>query len=786
MLNSVQTRFVIIMIGATVLFAVPLFVAFSIISAHSVELQTAARRQQVIEANANALAKPLWDFDSDSVARISAAISQASEIRQIVVADMAGTVLTPVSPAERSHADQGVRLETEITYRSSDGTKDVGTLTLWFTEVSPAPFYRREGAWTGFLFLASILAMVVSAIVGNHQMTVKPLRQLAHTIQRTRQLGSRHRVGLRSKTEIGELARTFDEMQERLAREEEELTQAHKQAVNLYNRTPAMLFSMDRQGSFSAVSDYWLSATGYERSVVIGRPFTDLIASEDVEAFRLARAGLSTSGYNDVIVRFHCASGHLIVVLVRETGAVQIGDDASTSLCVMTDITALKEAEQNLHLQAVTDRLTSLLNRHGFEAELASRIAAADADKGEVGCLYLDLDRFKPINDALGHGIGDEVLMIVAARLNETIGAKDTAARLGGDEFSVLVSGLDVGERLRYMKATIEQALQQPIVIGLEQMSVGASIGSAIYPAEARSAADLIRVSDAAMYRVKHSTPSHGGRSASSAATADEQLLADCLANDWFEPFFQPIVNLSTGVPVGFEALMRVRHPRDGVLLPTRVIEAAERAGVIGSVDDIVMRQSIAGLARLHADGRFGEAYLTVNASSLSLNPLFLANVLETAAHHGVDPQHLVLEITETHSLLELKSGGEAVKAFRAKGGRVALDDFGKGYSSLAYLCQEMVDIIKVDKSFISNLTSISTERCERSRSLLTHISALARQMNYMVIAEGIETHVQSRLVMCAGISTGQGFLFSKAYPLDLWLSEGKKLAFPQKGFNHA
>lgn len=786
MVNSLQARFVIIMFAATILFAVPLFVAFSIISARSLELHTTARRQQVMEANANALAKPLWDFDNEGVARISAAIGQASEIRGVAVSSLAGAIVASSPSLDKPQPSQGIRLDTKIIYKSSDGDKDVGTLTLWFSEVSPTIFYKREVAWTGILFMASILVLVVSAIVANHHMTVKPLRQLAQAIQCTKQLGSRHHVGLRSKTEIGELARTFDEMQERLAYEEAELTLAHSQAVNLYNRTPAMLFSLDSQGRVSAVSDHWLGSTGYERSQVIGMPFADLLIPEDSETFRLARAGLNASACNDIIVRFRCAGGHFIVVLVRETGAVQIGVDASTSLCVMTDITALKEAERKIHLQAVTDQLTNLLNRHGFEEELNRRNLEADAAGTEVGCLYLDLDRFKPINDDLGHHVGDQVLTVVAGRLKNTLDVGDVAARLGGDEFSILVSGTGVGARLGQMKASVEQALRQPIAIGFHHLSVGASIGSAVYPTEARSASDLIKVSDAAMYRVKHSTPRHHGRRSNVAANVDEQFVTDCLDNNWFDAFFQSIVNLSTGKLVGFEALMRVRHPRDGVLLPTRVIEVAERMGLVSSIDELVMRRSIAGLAQLHADKRFGKVYLTINASPHTINMAYLATVLETAAQHGIQPEHLVLEITENSSLLGLPAGREAIKAFRAKGGRVAIDDFGTGYSSFAYLCEDLFDIIKIDKSLTSVLTSDLLEKRGRAQTVLANIGSLARQMNYEIIAEGIECETQSRLARCAGISLGQGFLFSKAKPLDEWLPEMKYPAFNQGALNHA
>ena len=770
-MNSLQTRFIVIMIGATILFAIPLFIAFSVVSAHSLEMNTTVKQQQVIEANANALAKPLWDFDSESVARISTAISQSSEIRRVAVANMSGTVLTSSPSDIRPQEDQGVRFDANITYRSSDGDKDVGRLTLWFQRASGMPFYKRDGAWTGFLFVASILTLVLSAIIGNHHMTVRPLRQLASTIQRTKQLGSRHRVGLRSKTEIGELARTFDEMQERLAREEADLKLAHEQAINLYNSTPAMLFSLDMSGSVSAVSDYWLSATGYDRSRVIGRPFADFVVLENDGASRTARTGSANFYHDDVIVLFRCANGKLIFVMVREAGAVDIGAEASASLCVMTDVTALKEAERKVHLQAVTDRLTNLLNRHGFEAELVSRITKADLSEEKVGCIYLDLNGFKLINDTFGHGIGDQVLTEVASRLKDATEDIDAVARLGGDEFAILVSGQQVAERLEKIKNDVEHTIQQPILIASNRLSIGASIGSSIYPEEAHTSSDLIRMSDAAMYRVKHFVANQIGRRSDVRVNSDQQLLIDCLTNGWFEPFFQPIVNLNSGKPVGFEALMRVRHPRDGLLMPSRIIQAAEKTGVIGRVDAMVMRRSIAGLARLHADKRYDDVYLTINASSLSMNSSLIANIIESAAHYGVDLNHLVLEITETHSLLDVSEGGKAIEAFRARGGRVAVDDFGTGYSSYNFLSEEAVDIVKIDRSFISGLTCDDPGKRERAQKVLSSISLLARTLKYDIIAEGIESRTQNHFVTLAGISAGQGFLFSKPKSLEHWLS---------------
>ncbi|WP_411032917.1 EAL domain-containing protein [Shinella sp. BYT-45] len=784
--HSVESRFIAIVIGALLVFVAPLFVLFLILSSDRVARERLQNTEVLLKANVQALGKPLWDFDKESIDQIAGALQADSGISFVRVRDTAD-VIDVRKPAVAPDPDEARSIvKADILHKASDGIKKVGTAEIWLTKEGIFSRFTKDEMTIFAIFVFAVATLFTAAIIGNRITIIRPLMRLTAAIEATRRLGSRHHVDWTSNDEMGALAHNFNEMQSKLEREEKELKLAHARATDIYNLTPAMLFSIDSRNCITAVSDYWLTATGYRREQVIGQEFTDFVVEEWRETYRKRHAtNRLDGGICEVTVRFRCADDSVIDVLILETGVEASSSRQALSLSVMTDVTDLKEAENRNHRQAITDHLTGLLNRQGFESVLDDLIGEADALGQQLACLFVDLDRFKWINDNLGHAAGDDVLCQVAARLRRQLRAGDMIARLGGDEFAILLSApnarqlaLDVSERL-------VASLKAPLAVNGAELNVSASIGVAIYPDHAATAACLLQKSDMAMYARKR-----GGKNGvqlfdnnmldiARKRLETEQFIDQGLRDDWFTAHLQPIVGLCDGRVAGFEALMRLRHPERGLLPPAEIIGIAEENGSIGRIGDCILSKSVASLAVISKLDGLADTYLAVNFSPLQFEPALPSRLAALLLEHGILPSRIVVEITEAVLMLDNPVVREVLDALSDLGCRIALDDFGTGYSSLSYLNRFPVDIVKVDQSFTRSLSSDQPDVRRKSRMLVEGIRTISHQMGCAVVAEGIETTEQWDILQAMNIEFGQGYLLSKPLPLDALLEKLDEFAMP-------
>lgn len=764
--HSVENRFVAIILAVLVLVVAPLFVLFFELSEERSLKDAAERSQIMIEANSRALGKPLWDMDAESVEQIVKAMAAWRTVAQIEVRDAARQIHVRIP--DRIDRRNTYHLASFIEYRTVEGSKRLGTLEMYFEKRSLFDGqYHDEWAILA-IFVIAVLIAVATAIVGNRQLVIKPLSRLTAAIEATRRLGSRHKVDWVSNDEMGVLAANFNEMQDRLAAEENEIRLAHQRTTDIYNRTPAMLYSVDAGDHLSAVSDYWLLATGYERSSVVGRPFADFVADADRPVYAARRAA---SG--GVTLKFRHADGRMLDMLIMEAMVGEAGGATALSLSVMTDVTDLKEAEHRNHLQAITDHLTGLLNRQGFENALEEKIRIADQENAPLACLFVDLDRFKWINDTLGHAVGDKLLQQVVSRMRAQLRPADTIARLGGDEFAILLAAAAAEKTGVEVSNRIGKVLDAPFDIGGAIVNISASIGIALYPEHAASGAELLQKSDLAMYARKRNGK-NGARlfdpalaNAAKNRAKMEAYVEAGLKEDWFEAYLQPILDLTTGRITGLEALMRLVHPEHGIVPPSGIIQNAEETGAIVRVGDRIFEKAVAQLARLLAFEEFKDVYVSVNISPLQFEPGLLDKMTLTLMRHGVSPRNVVVEITEAVLMHHNPLIQQMLEGFGEAGYRLALDDFGTGYSSLSYLHRFPVDIIKIDQSFIRSLTEDGELACKKSRMLVEGINTIAHQMNCLVVAEGVEKIEQRDLLAGMGVDAGQGYLFSRPEPID-------------------
>lgn len=757
------------------IFVAPLIVLFLTLSSERVARENLQNTQVLMEAGAQALGKPLWDFDTDGIEQIAKSLIADANVMSVRVKDSSNSISVqlPAGPVDSSLPHTA--LATEIFYNSRDGQKSVGTVEIWVSAPGLLSRFSKDELSVFAILVVAVGIVFASAIIGNRITVIRPLMRLTAAIEATRRLGSRHHVDWTSDDEMGTLAHNFNEMQSNLEREESELKLAHGRATDIYNLTPSMLFSLDPANSITAVSDYWLMATGYARSDVIGRIFTDFVDEHWHETYRARRGNVNATHANicEVTVPFIKANGETMTVLILEMKSATSDERGGLSLSVMTDVTELKQAESRNHAQAITDHLTGLLNRQGFEAALDDAIRNADENAMQLACIFIDLDRFKWINDNFGHAAGDEVLRQVVARIRTTLRPDDTMSRLGGDEFAILVNAEEVEALASEIGDRICASLSLPILIEGAELSVSASIGIALYPVHAANAAELLLKSDMAMYARKRD--GKNGMLVFDTSMLDtarerhemEQNIESGLKEDWFEAYLQPIVSLGDGRIAGFEALMRLNHPEKGVLSPAKIIGIAEETGTIARIGERVLEKAIGHLARLTQLEGAETTYLAVNFSPLQFEETLPHKLAALLLKHHISPARIVIEITEAVLMLDNPDVHAVLKQLSEFGCRIALDDFGTGYSSLSYLNRFPVDIVKVDQSFTRSLTTGTADIRRKSRMLIKGIRTISHQMGCTVVAEGIETKEQWELLRKLGLDYGQGYLFSRPMPIE-------------------
>lgn len=447
---------------------------------------------------------------------------------------------------------------------------------------------------------------------------------------------------------------------------------------------------------------------------------------------------------------------------------------ASINAALREQIAERERAERRLRHAALHDALTGLPNRSLLLDRMAQVLLNYQRDSSaSFAVLFLDLDRFKVVNDSVGHLVGDELLKVAGGRIRAQLPTGAMIARLGGDEFAVLLESERATETAPALAARIIQALDVPLRIAGRDIYSSASIGIAFTQPHYRTAEELLRDADAALYRAKAN-----GRHRYEIFDEDlrrqvlwqvelEANLRRALPRREFEPIFQPIFDLHDGQVRGFEALMRWRHPQQGLLEPAHFLQQAEESGLSEAMDWLVFESAFAQAETLLGS----HAYLGINVGARHLRtPTFVDTLLRRLDAVGLNPAQLRIEITETVLLEDPKQSRALMERLRNYGVTIALDDFGTGYSSLSYLHQFPLQAIKIDRSFISPL---DTPNSGNSATVLRAIHALGAELGLEVIAEGIETHAQLEQIKALGQVYGQGFLLARPASLHALLAAG-------------
>ena len=545
-------------------------------------------------------------------------------------------------------------------------------------------------------------------------------------------------------------------------RDETEAYEAEESFKLVFEDNPVPMWLFDPETlKFLAVNDAAVIHYGYDRASFLKLTLLDIVPQRDRDAIEQAiRNRPGADGGPSHLWQHFKADGTEIDVLTywRHT----MFCDRPAQLVAIMDVTAKRQAEARIAHMAHHDALTSLPNRVLFHERLDEALLRVRRDRDKFAVLYLDLDQFKSVNDTLGHPAGDKLLMAVAERLRTCLRGSDMVARFGGDEFAVLQMGLAGPPEAGILAERIVTLLSEPYDIEGQQAVIGTSVGIALAPADGETSDQLLRNADMALYQAKEDGRCtfcffQPGMGASLRAHHTLELdLRKALGASEFEVYYQPLVTLETGVICGFEALLRWHHPLRGMVAPAEFIPLAEEIGLIVPIGEWVLRQACA-----EAAGWPDDLKVAVNLSPVQFKKGNLPQmVFATLASTGLPAARLELEITESIFLAESKANLATLRRLRALGVSISMDDFGTGYSGLSYLRAFPFDKIKIDRSFISELSESAD-----CMAIIKAITNLGSNLGIPTLAEGVETETQLAWLREAGCTEMQGYLFSRPVP---------------------
>jgi diguanylate cyclase (GGDEF)-like protein/PAS domain S-box-containing protein len=563
--------------------------------------------------------------------------------------------------------------------------------------------------------------------------------------------------------------------------QESELRVSEERYRSLVENSPAVVTRFDRTGRMVYMSPSFDSIGPFRVGEVIGQTSEVLAQGDDYRKWQTAlRRVFDTGQRHDTEWEIEVGDGHMMWFQSRAVPEFDEHGQVEYVLVMNTDITALKRSEAELAHQAMHDPLTGLANRALFLDHLRSELARGERRSEALAVLFMDLDRFKVVNDSLGHSAGDELLVEMAKRLESVLRGGDTVARLGGDEFVMLLPDVQGSDEAVVIAERVLAGVRAPIVVGGDELFSTASIGIAVWTVVGgnegvATAEGLLRDADTAMYRAK-------ARGRDRYEIFDEELRTQATARFHLETYlrravelgelevhYQPEIEVATGQLAGAEALVRWRHPVDGLLEAKTFIDLAEESGLILDVGSWVLKEAC------RQAGEWKRAGLSLGTLRVNLSPRQIAHpdlldtVVEALELGGLDSRSLCLEITETALMADAAASLSVLSALRSLGVELAIDDFGTGYSSLSYLKRFPVSVVKIDRSFVDGLGNDPDDT-----AIAGAIVSLGRSLGLQIVAEGVETRRHLDELRRLGCDRAQGYLFAPALAPDTFWAVGE------------
>ena len=726
---------------------------------------------------------------SEIVTDYAGAISSSGEIQTVDDhrPDLVTGYPTEVLAATSDIDNQGILEEsgqsaenTPPIWQTQEPSESRGRILILMDETSVLMDANTNAMRMAFGFTFGIILTMLLTYMMTTQLVLSPLHEISHTISRRQYSDLGARAKAFGKGELSKVAQALNGLLVTLEDNEKNL----RQLTQAVEQSPSSVVITDTDGMIQYVNKQFCLNTGYLPSDLIGKkPSVVQSGSTTKETYQELWQLISSGAQWHGELHNRTKTGEFIWESVVISPIFDEKGHIIQYLGLKEDITQKKEYEERLVHQANYDELTDLPNRILAQDRLKQAMAASHraGKESRVALLLLDLDDFKKINDTMGHDVGDQLLQEVSRRFQGIIRETDTVARFGGDEFIVIMTDVHEPIDVEYMAEKLLKQLNASFNLGGMNFFINATIGISLYPDDAQTVQGMLQDADAALNRCKQE--SRGYFSFFTSKMNDdavenlklEQALQGALANNELEVHYQPVIDCKSGRIVGAEALLRWNHPEMGSISPVKFIPLAERTNLIQRIGNWVLRESCKTAARWvnETDENFR---IAVNLSSKQFGGDRLLHEVKAALHEsGLSPKNLELEFTESVLMLEDDNTMAIINELHDMGIRFAIDDFGTGYSSISYLRQYPFDTLKIDRSFVTDVTINTSDAC-----LVNSIVAMAESLQLEVLAEGIEAVSQFDYLSSAGTSRCQGWLFSKAIPereftyqLKNWISTG-------------
>lgn len=760
-LNSLKLKLLAILApGATL--ALILAFTYTIIKAEEQFEADLEAKTSNLKNFADIIAEPLWNFNTLRVEKILDTMMLDADLQKIEVTDEGHNLIlkreSTFIPGTKTRA-----IELPIVYSNAHITQEAGLLRINLGEARLIA-EKKEFIFTAINALLLIyLVLMVSIWITFTRILDKPIKQLMSAINSYRSAQVFSQVDHSSNDELGQISKAFNQMQESLEAHHSQLRKSKEHLQNLYHSTPSLLFSFDSNGIIQDASNYFLEQMSFDRADIIGLNFCNLLAtSENRSDFSRVLSQLwSDIELNEIPLQIVNGKEKTLDVMMDATLSANLSYPGA--LAVITDITSLNKAHRELEHHATTDYLSGIANRYSFQQYLEQLIEQRQKNQHTFALMFIDLDHFKSVNDIFGHNTGDELICMASSRINSVLRPQDKIARLGGDEFAVIIHDVSTSNEVEPIAERLISSIKDSFYLQQSDIYISASVGIALFPTDSSDPTELLKYADLAMYRAKDE-----GRSRFAFYNAKqnkevverlhiERLLRNAITNNALELHYQPIISLHSNRVEGMEMLLRLKD-NTRIISPNQFIPIAEETGIIIEIGEWCIKQGLKQLAQWHRQ-LDSDLYLSINVSTRQFQSKNFIQVIQDSIKHNAIPSNKVLiEITESLLLLDNQHNLNIFNQLKSIGCNIAIDDFGTGYSSLSYLMKFPIDTLKIDRSFIKMLSNNAPE-C----SLIKAIVQMAEGMHLKVIAEGVESVVQSEILkelspkICA-----QGFLYSK------------------------
>ncbi|MGK0247829.1 MAG: diguanylate cyclase (GGDEF)-like protein/PAS domain S-box-containing protein [Oleispira sp.] len=622
---------------------------------------------------------------------------------------------------------------------------------------------------TGILFSAIFITLLLATRL--QRIVTSPLRLLADTISNIIQ---RNDFSIRAKKlhndELGQLSDIFNELLSKIESEHNSLKGSEEKFRKLTSLSPVGIFQINPAGEIIYVNQRWREINNIKHQEPDLQSWFASLHPEDAPTLKKLWHRLVTE-HEDMAceVRLVAKNGRISWAYIQATSLHSKEGKLLGFLGSVSDISELKKAQIQMENLAFYDPLTGLANRRLFKNRLAKAVKSVQRTGSSIALLFLDLDQFKRINDTLGHDIGDALLKEIARRLDNNVRENDTVSRIGGDEFTILLIDVNNTNDVRIVAEKILLSLARPFMLNGQEIISTVSIGITMTPEDSIEPNTLMKNADLAMYRAKELGRNNFQFFSEDMNTAIlhnlkiEKELHVAIKRNQFILMYQPKICIADNTITGVETLVRWRHPEKGLISPDFFIPIAEETGQIIKIGAWVLEHSCHEMGALIREGLMPEnSKVAVNLSAKQFSdPNLLQTVLDILRQSKIDPLNLELEITESIIMDDVEAAISIMEAIKSKGIHLSIDDFGTGYSSLAYLKRFPIDVLKVDRSFVSDIPEDKTDM-----AITSAVIAMAHKLGMKVVAEGIETQEQLDFLRENNCDDGQGYLLSR--PLTL------------------